>query len=104
MTSQSQPSLSPLFTQVTLLFVKLCRSGQWRISYTVDFSGYVTFKAAHDLLLGLALGAATRNIAASALVDPHAHDADQVQSAVGVAVSATVEAVANDLAGGRLYG
>src|SRR5215208_3076838 len=53
----------------------------------IDLSGYVTFKAAHDLLLGLALGATTRNIAAGALVDPHAHDADQVQSAVGVAVS-----------------
>src|SRR5215216_4353363 len=53
----------------------------------IDLSGYVTFKAAHDLLLGLALGATTRNIAAGALVDPHAHDANQVQSAVGVAVS-----------------
>src|SRR5215207_126139 len=104
MTSQSQPSLSPLFTQVTLLYVKLCRSGQWRISYTVDFSGYVTFKAAHDLLLGLALGATTRNIAAGALVYSHAHDAYQVQSAVSVAVTAPVEAVSYDLTRGRLYG
>src|SRR5215216_7076159 len=70
----------------------------------IDLSGYVTFKEAHDLLLGLALGATTRNIAAGALVDPHAHDADQVQSAVGVAVTATVEAMSYDLAGGRLYG
>src|SRR5215218_7399381 len=71
----------------SLLHEPLGEGGGGRNHYTVDLSGYVTFKAAHDLLLGLALGATTRNIAAGALVDPHAHDADQVQSAVGVAVS-----------------
>src|SRR5215211_3851486 len=88
----------------SLLHEPLGEGGGSRNHYTVDFSGYVTFKAAHDLLLGLALGATTRNIAAGALVYSHAHDAYQVQSAVSVAVTVPVEAVSYDLTRGRLYG
>ena len=37
------------------------------------------------------------DVAAGALIDPHAHNADQVQRAVGVPVSASVETVPYDL-------
>ena len=66
----------------------------------VDLAGDVALEAAHDFALGLAFGGAAFDVGAGALAVAQAADGDQVQRAVGLAVTAVVEAMAGRLAGG----
>ena len=64
----------------------------------VDLAGDVAFEAADDFALGLAFGGAAFDVGAGAFAVAHSGDGDQVQSAVGLAVAAVVEAVASRFA------
>src|SRR5436309_3183529 len=65
---------------------------------SVDLTGNVAFEAADDLLLGLALLGAPGYVGPSALVVAHAAQRDHVEGSVGIAVTVTVEPVADGLA------
>jgi hypothetical protein len=67
----------------------------------VDLAGDLVLEAAHDLALGFAFAGAAIGIGAGAFAVAKATDSDQVQSSVGLAIAARVEAVAGGLAGGR---
>jgi len=62
----------------------------------VGLAGEVAFEAAHDFGFGAAFGGASCDVVAGALVVVDAVDQGDVQGAVGLAVSAAVEAVALD--------
>src|ERR1035441_3708592 len=66
----------------------------------VDLACDVAFEAAHDFAFGLSLGGAAFDVGAGALAVAQPADGDEVQSAVGLAVTAVVEAVAGGLARG----
>jgi hypothetical protein len=70
----------------------------------VDLAGDVALEHAHDLKLRPALGGAAIDIGTSAGLVAHADHDDPPQGGVGLAVAAAVEAVAGDLARGRLDG
>src|SRR5215216_1938180 len=67
----------------------------------VGLASDVALEAADDLAFGLALGGAALGVAAGAVAVAQAADGDHVQGAVGVAVTAVVEAVACRAPGGR---
>ena len=62
-----------------------------------NFAGDVALDASHDFFFGFAFGEAAGDVVTGGLVAAHAHDQDVVQCAVGVAVAASVEAVADRL-------
>src|SRR6266550_8423655 len=72
----------------------------WLLEQVVDLAGDVALEAADDLELGMALGGAPSDVVLGGLVDAQAGDNDQVQGAVGVAVTAPIEPVPLGLAGG----
>ena len=63
----------------------------------IDLACDVALEATHDFEFGLPLGGAAFGVGASALAVAHAADGDEVQSAVGLAVAAVVEAMARSL-------
>jgi hypothetical protein len=65
-----------------------------------DFAGDVALEASHDLVFGFAFGQAPGEVVAGGLVAAHAHDQDDVQGPIGVAVAAPVESVPNGFAAG----
>jgi hypothetical protein len=71
-----------------------CRSGKVRHDCLVDFAGDEAFEAAHDLFGGQALGGPTGDVVLGALIAAHPDQHDAPQRIVGLAVTATVEAVA----------
>jgi hypothetical protein len=54
-----------------------------------NFAGDVALDASHDFVFGFAFGDAPGDVVTGGLVAAHAHDQDDVQSAVGVAVAVT---------------
>jgi hypothetical protein len=56
----------------------------------VDLAGDIAFDAAHDFVFGFAFGEAAGDVVTGGLVAAHAHDQDDVQGAVGVALSRNV--------------
>ena len=70
----------------------------------VDLPGYVAFETAHYLALGLALRSASRDVLPGTPVVSHAYHADQVQAAIGIPVTASVESVPDHLSPGRFDG
>ncbi len=65
-----------------------------------DFAGEEALQAADDLGLGLAFSGAPGDMGLGGFVVLHPHDHDPVESRVGLAVSAAVEAVPCRHAGG----
>ena len=65
-----------------------------------DFAGDVAFEASHDLVFGFALPEAAGEVVAGGLVTTKAHDQDDVQGSVGVAVATAVELVPDRFAAG----
>src|SRR5258705_13915752 len=65
-----------------------------------DFAGDVTFETAHDFGFGFAFGDASGDVGAGGFVVFHPDDDDAMQSGVGAAVSAPVEAVSARFAAG----
>jgi hypothetical protein len=59
----------------------------------VELAGDVALEAADDLGLGLAFGGAALDVGAGALAVAQPTDGDHVQGAVGVAITAVVEAM-----------
>src|SRR5271163_635194 len=74
--------------------------GEVRAQRVVDLACDVALEAAHDFELALSLCGASSRVCASALAVAQAADGDEVQSAVGLAVAAVVEAVTDSLARG----
>ena len=60
----------------------------------VDLSGDVALGAADDLFLGAVFGGSSGDVGAGAVAVGHAHEGDTPQGSVGVAVAASVEAIA----------
>src|ERR1700723_1404979 len=57
----------------------------------VNLAGDIAFDAAHDFVFGFAFGEAAGDVVTGGLVAAHAHDQDDLQGAVGVAVAASVQ-------------
>lgn len=62
-----------------------------------DFAGDVAFEASHDLVFGLAFGETPRHVFAGGLMAAQPHNPNDMQSAVGIAVTAPAESVLNGL-------
>jgi len=76
--------------------------GEVRAQRVVDLACDVALEATHDFELGLSLGGASLRVCAGARAVAQAADSDEVQGAVGLTVTAVVEAVTDGLArGGR---
>ena len=71
--------------------------GEVRAQGVVDLACDVALEAAHDFALGLAFGGASLGVGAGACAVAQATDGDQMKGAVGLAVTAVVEAVAGRL-------
>src|SRR6266566_2844900 len=78
------------------------RTGVGEISAerVVDLAGDVALEAAHDFAFGLAFGGASLRVGSGARAEAQPADSDEMQSTVGLAVAAVVQAVAGRLAGG----
>jgi len=74
------------------------RHGRWCGDQPVDLAGDVALQAAHDLPVGLALGASPGRVSLSGGVAGEADHDDAPQGVVGLSVAAPVEPVAGDLA------
>jgi hypothetical protein len=69
-----------------------------------DFASDVAFEASHDLIFGFSFGETPCHVVAGGLVATHAHDEDDMQGPVGVAVTAPVEPVPDGFAVGGFQG
>jgi hypothetical protein len=69
------------------------RAGQVADDGVVDLAGDVALEAADDLFFGLAFGGAPGHVVLGALVPREAVQHDEIQGAVGLAVTAAVEAM-----------
>src|SRR5215212_4828926 len=79
-------------------------TGDARDQHSVDLPGDVALEAADDLSLALALRGAPRDVLLCATISAHPSQTDHLQRAVGFPVATAVETMAEDLAGGSLYG
>jgi hypothetical protein len=70
---------------------------------TVDLAGDVSLYATHDFGFGSAFADAAGEVVAGGLVAAHPYDADDMQGAVSVPVSAAVESVPHGLAAGGFH-
>src|SRR5829696_5654243 len=113
------PHFLPLFTRVTLLWssgvapgvdvglVSRTRrrgTGAARDQHAVDLPSEVALEAADDLSLALAFRGAPRDVLLRATISAHPGQTDHVQRTVSLPVTAAVEAVPHDLAGGGFDG
>jgi len=69
----------------------------WQVA--VDLAGDVALEDAHDLGLGTSVGESAFDGGAGARVGAHAGEHDPPQSVIRLAVAATVESMADGLAG-----
>jgi hypothetical protein len=65
-----------------------------------DFASDVALEASHYFVLGFTFGGAPCHVVAGGLVAAQSHDQDDVQSSVGVTVTAAVESVPDGFAAG----
>jgi hypothetical protein len=75
----------------------------WRVKWyevVVDISGDVPLEASNDLSLGAALQSPTSCVLPGSWIMAQARDGDQVEGAVGLAVTTAVEPMSVRLAGG----
>ena len=64
------------------------RVGEVGAQRVVDLAGDVAFEAAHDFAFGFPFGGSAFDVGAGALAVAHSADGDQMQSAVGLAITA----------------